>query len=167
MMERTSLTPGDNKGIRLMMVDDNETRQAEAELRELNAKLTAAAAAKDAKAVMQFYAPEIFAFDVGPPWRWVGADAWRRNWEETAKKFSGPTELEVIEPVLHVHGAIAYGHCIKRVTGLDPNGKNFDVSCRISYVYRKIGSEWLVVHEHCSVPVDLRAGKYETVFSKD
>jgi ketosteroid isomerase-like protein len=38
-------------------------------------------------------------------------------------------------------------------------GQPIDLTVRDTAAYRKIGGNWLVVHEHISVPVDLATGK--------
>jgi ketosteroid isomerase-like protein len=43
--------------------------------------------------------------------------------------------------------------------GTDPKGQPIDLTVRATDVYRKIKGNWLIVHEHVSVPVDLDTGK--------
>jgi len=54
---------------------------------------------------------------------------------------------------------LAYSHSIQRVAGTDKQGKKLDLTVRVTDVYKKINSNWLVIHEHVSVPVDLDTGK--------
>ena len=58
-----------------------------------------------------------------------------------------------------VGGTMGFGHSIQRVTGTDTKGQQVDLTVRVTDVYRKINRNWLVVHEHVSVPVDLDTGK--------
>ena len=44
-----------------------------------------------------------------------------------------------------------------RVTDMD--GKQLSFTGRETYVYQKIQGRWLIVHEHCSVPVDIVTGQ--------
>jgi len=50
-------------------------------------------------------------------------------------------------------------HSIQRVTGTNTKGQPMDLTVRVTGVYRKIKGNWLVVHEHISVPVHLDTGK--------
>src|SRR4029077_1290502 len=43
----------------------------------------------------------------------------------------------------------------KRVAGTDKQGENLNLTLRVTDVYKKISGNWLVIHEHVSVPVDL------------
>jgi hypothetical protein len=47
----------------------------------------------------------------------------------------------------------------KRVAGTDKQGEKLDLTVRVTDVYKKISGNWLVIHEHVSVPVDLDTGK--------
>jgi len=55
--------------------------------------------------------------------------------------------------------SLAYGHSIQRVAGTNKQGKKLDLTVRVTDVYKKINGNWLVIHEHVSVPVDLETGK--------
>ena len=54
---------------------------------------------------------------------------------------------------------LAYSHSIQHVAGADKKGKKLDLTVRVTDVYKKISGNWLVIHEHVSVPVDLDTGK--------
>lgn len=48
--------------------------------------------AMDINGVMSIYAPEIVSFDLVPPLRYVGADAYRKPWEEAFASYQGPID---------------------------------------------------------------------------
>ena len=50
---------------------------------------------------------------------------------------------------------MGYGHSIQRVSGMSAKGEPVDLTVRVTDVYRKIKGNWLITHEHVSVPVDL------------
>jgi len=45
------------------------------------------------------------------------------------------------------------------VRGTDTKGQPIDITVRVTDGYRKIAGDWVIVHEHVSVPVDLATGK--------
>jgi len=45
------------------------------------------------------------------------------------------------------------------VTASDKQGKKLDLTVRVTRVYKKTRGQWLIIHEHVSVPVDLDTGK--------
>jgi ketosteroid isomerase-like protein len=54
---------------------------------------------------------------------------------------------------------LVYSHSIQRVTGTDVDDRSIDLTMRLTDVYRRINGQWLIEHEHVSVPVDLDTGK--------
>jgi ketosteroid isomerase-like protein len=118
--------------------------------------------AKDANKVMTFYGPgdSVLAFDVVPPRQYATADAYKKDYEELFKMFDGPFNIEVADISITTNGSdMAYGHSIDHVSGKTTDGKQVDLTVRVSDVYRKIGGKWLIVHEHVSVPVDISNGQ--------
>jgi uncharacterized protein (TIGR02246 family) len=131
----------------------------EAAIRALEAQFAAAVSAKDVDGIMKVYAPDVFVFDVTPPRQYVGAAAYRKDWEGFMSGFMGPVKFEVSDLAVEVAGPVAWSHSIQRAAGTDPTGKPSDVTVRVTDVYRKTADGWRIVQEHVSVPVDLDTGK--------
>jgi uncharacterized protein (TIGR02246 family) len=134
---------------------------ARADIKALVDRFIAAFKAKDIDAIMRGYVPDqtLFVFDVVPPRQYVGAAAYRKDWQEFLGIFDGPINVELSELAIATDHSLAYGHCIQRVVGTDKQGKKIDLTVRVTDVYKKIKGNWLVIHEHVSVPVDLETGK--------
>ena len=132
-----------------------------AKIRALEARFTAAFNAKDVNAIMKVYVPgkSLFVFDVVPPRQYVGAAAYRKDWEDFFTMFKGPLKFAISDLAIATDRALAYSHSIQRVTGTDTKGRPIDLTVRVTDVYRKINGHWLVQHEHISIPVDLDTGK--------
>lgn len=133
----------------------------EAQLRALEDRFAAAVNAKDLDAIMKVYIGDdsLFVFDVTPPREYVGAAAYRKDWEEFLKGFDGNPKFEIGNLAISVSGDLAFSHSIQHVSGKDTKGQPIDVTVRVTDVYRKTDGKWLVVHEHVSVPVDFETGK--------
>jgi uncharacterized protein (TIGR02246 family) len=134
----------------------------EAEIRTLEQRFAAAFKAKDVNAIMASYVPDesLFVFDVIPPRQYVGAKAYRKDWEDFFASFPGPVEtFEINDLKVMTDGNLAFSHSIQRAVVTDKDGKKADITFRLTDVYRKINGKWLIVHEHVSVPVDLATGK--------
>jgi ketosteroid isomerase-like protein len=102
----------------------------------------------------------LFVFDVVPPRQYVGARAYRKDWEDFFASFSGPVEtFEINDLNVVTNGNLGFSHSIQRVVFTDKDGKKTDITFRLTDVYRKVNGKWLIVHEHVSVPVDLATGK--------
>lgn len=133
----------------------------EAKIEALAAELTAAINAKDVNGIMKIYVPDesLVVFDILPPRQYVGANAFRKDWENFLTAFKGPVKFEISDLHVEADGTIGYSHSIQHVSGTDPKGGPIDVTWRDTAAYRKIGGNWLIVHEHGSVPVDMATGK--------
>jgi uncharacterized protein (TIGR02246 family) len=134
---------------------------ARADIRALEDRFVAAFNAKDVNAIMKVYAPgrTLFVFDVIPPRQYVGAAAYRKDWQTFLDSFNGPITGELTNLDIVADRNLAYSHSIQRVTGTDKQGKKLDLTVRVTDVYQKIHGRWLIIHEHVSVPVDLDTDK--------
>jgi len=133
----------------------------EAAIRALEARFAAAVSAKDVNAVMKVYVPDesLVVFDVVPPRQYVGAKAYRKDWADYLGSFNGPLKFEISDLSVMADGTMGFSHSIQHVSGTDTKGQSVDLTVRVTDVYRKIKGNWLIVHEHVSVPVDLDTGK--------
>jgi uncharacterized protein (TIGR02246 family) len=133
----------------------------EAKIRALEARFGAAFNAKDVDAVMKVYVPDesLLVFDVVPPRQYVGAKAYRKDWQDFFASVKGPLKFEISDLAVTTDGKLGYGHSIQRVSGTDSKDQPIDLTLRVTDVFRKINGHWLIVHSHVSVPVDLETGK--------
>jgi ketosteroid isomerase-like protein len=133
----------------------------EAKIRALEGRFAAAFIAKDLDGIMKCYVPDesLVVFDVIPPRQYVGATAYRKDWAGFLGSFNGPVKFEVSDLSVAADGTMGFSHSIQHVTGTDTKGQPVDLTVRVTDVYRKVKGNWLIVHEHVSVPVDLDTGK--------
>jgi uncharacterized protein (TIGR02246 family) len=133
----------------------------ETAIRALETRFAAAFNAKDIDAIMKVYVPDnsLLVFDVVPRRQFAGAKAYRKDWEEFLAQFKGSPKIEIADLRVVADGTLAYSHSIQHVGGTDTKGQPTDITVRVTDVYRKIKGNWLIVHEHVSVPVDLETGK--------
>ena len=137
---------------------DADSRAA---IQALENRFAAAVNAKDLEAIMNVYAPgsDLVVFDVVPPRQYVGAEAYRKDWKGFLATFKGPIKFAISDLSIDAAGMMAYSHSAQHMTGTDTKGKPIDFTVRVTDVYRNMGGDWRVVHEHVSVPVDMDTGK--------
>jgi ketosteroid isomerase-like protein len=137
--------------------DSNDIVQIQA----LESNLAAAVEARNLDAIMETYVPDetLFVFDVIPPRQYVGAEAFRKDWDEFLGSTKGPLKYSITDIVVVVVGNVAYGHSIQRIVAMGVKGDPVDLTTRVTDVYRKLKSKWMIVQEHISIPVDLDTGK--------
>ena len=126
----------------------------EADIRQRIEAGVAAVRAKDLEVVMALYAPDVVSFDVGSPLRSAGAEAKRRAWMEVFAMYQRPLGYEVRELTITVGDDVAFGHSVNRISGVLKNGDTTDFWVRWTACFRRIERNWLIVHDHVSVPVD-------------
>jgi ketosteroid isomerase-like protein len=132
-----------------------------AQIEALEARFAAAVNAGDINAIMKVYVPgrSLFVFDVVPPRDYVGAAAYRKDWESFLAMPKGPVKFTISDLVIDADRNLAYSHSIQSVKATDKNGKPLDLTVRVTDIYRKMHGHWLIEHEHVSVPVDIATGK--------
>ena len=114
---------------------------------------------KDIGGVMSLYAPEVVSFDIVPLLRYLGADEFRKAWEEVFSSFQGPIGYELHDFTITMGDDVAFTYSLNRISGTMNNGQKTDLWLRWTACFRKINGQWLIVHHHNSVPVNLEHGK--------
>jgi uncharacterized protein (TIGR02246 family) len=115
--------------------------------------------AKDIDSVMSFYTPNIVSFDLDPPLRYAGTENKRRAWQEFFTVHTGPITYEVRELNVTTHGELAFLHSLNHVSGTLASGQTSDLWVRWTACFQRIDGAWLIVHDHVSVPADLKHGQ--------
>ena len=133
----------------------------DAQIRALEDRLAAAAEARNLDAIMRSYIPDetLFVFDVIPPRQYVGAKAFRKDWDDFLGSTKGPLKYTITDLAVTTVGTVAYGHSIQRIVATGIKGDPVDLTTRVTDVYHKINGSWAIVQEHISIPVDLDTGK--------
>jgi ketosteroid isomerase-like protein len=133
----------------------------EAVIRAAEERFAASVSAKDVDGIMKIYIPteSLQVFDVIPPRQYVGATAYRKDWEGFLGSLKGPVKYEVSDFTVAADRALGYAHSIQHLTATDTKDHLIDLTVRVTDVFRKTNGKWLIVHEHISIPVDLDTGK--------
>ncbi len=139
----------------------NTSTGDEAAIRSLEDRFAAAFNAGDIDAIMKNYIPgdSLVVFDVVPRKQYLGAEAYRKDWEDFFTHFKGTPKIAITDLGITVDGNLGFSHSFQHITGTDNQGHSVDRTVRVTDGYRKIGGNWLIVLEHISVPVDLTTGK--------
>jgi uncharacterized protein (TIGR02246 family) len=137
------------------------TAQDQAAIKTLEDKFTAAFNAKDTTAIMALYVPDqsLIVFDSSVPLQYTGAAAYTKDWNDFWAMFPGTTNFTLSDLDITVGGNVAYSHSIQHVTATDKKGKKIEMTVRVTDGYKKINGQWLISHEHVSVPVNFMTMK--------
>jgi ketosteroid isomerase-like protein len=135
--------------------------QDQADIRALEDTWLAAVKAKDLNAVMAVYVsgPSMIVFDASPPLQYVGADAYRKDWQGVFTMFPGAIDASISALDITAGGNVAYSHSIQHLAAMGIDGKKFELTVRVTDGYKKVNGHWLIAHEHVSIPVDIATMK--------
>jgi ketosteroid isomerase-like protein len=114
--------------------------------------------AKDIDRLMSVYSSDIVYFDVVPPLQYVGSAALRGRFLRWFDGYQGPISMDIRNLNISASGDIAVAYWFSRATGTLKNGREVGIWVRVTNSCRRSGPEWLVTHEHVSVPADLEHG---------
>jgi ketosteroid isomerase-like protein len=136
--------------------------EAEALIRERVEDYVKALRAKDIDGVISLFAPNLVSFDIAPHFgalRYFGAENKRRAWQEAFAIFTGPFNYEVHDLEVTTNGELAFVHSLNHVSATLTSGQITELWLRWTACLRRIDGDWVVVHDHVSVPADLEHGR--------
>jgi ketosteroid isomerase-like protein len=107
---------------------------------------------KNVERLMSFYAPDVVAFDVGPPLNTRGAAAYRKNFEHWFGSFEGPLGFELHNLRVVPGEGAAFCHYLGLITGARSADHKTGYWVRGTTCFERRDGEWLVTHEHISMP---------------
>lgn len=136
-----------------------EEAMSEALVRQRVEDWAKAVRAREIESVLSLYATSNVSFDLDPPLRYAGTENKRRAWQQFFAARTGTIGYEISELSVTANGELAFVHSLNHVTGTLANGQNSDLWVRWTACFQKISGVWLVVHDHVSVPADLKNGK--------
>ena len=115
---------------------------------------------KSLDGVMAMYAPGkgVVAFDIVPPLRYVGNDAYRNDYRNFLAQYRGPIDVELRDLVVVAGDTVAYTYGLERLSGVLTTGQKSSMWTRFTSCFRKVNGHWYDVHDHVSVPSDLDKG---------
>jgi len=124
----------------------------EVAIRERIDTLAEAIRNKNADQVMAHYTSDVVAYDLQPPLEVRGVAAYRRNFEKWFASMAARISFDVSDVHISASDNEAFSHCLSHVTGPLADGGRADYWVRVTSGWRKLRGQWLVAHEHISMP---------------
>jgi ketosteroid isomerase-like protein len=100
--------------------------------------------------------PEMLQFDLMSPREFKGP-AFRKHFNDLVSEFSSNIKVDIIDMQTHADNRLAFVSSLQRNYGVDPKGKPFDFTFRVTDCFHKVNGKWKIVHEHVSFPIDSMA----------
>jgi uncharacterized protein (TIGR02246 family) len=131
----------------------------ELEIRRIIDEHAAAVGRGDASAMLSHIADDVLVFDVVAPLRRMGGESVRQRATEWLSSYDGPVLWENRDVVVAVDGGVAFCTMLSRVAGTLKNGNRVDMWFRKTLGLQRRDGQWLITHDHGSVPFDPATGK--------
>ena len=141
------------------MVSVSNPAVDQAQIVKLMEQWTKAIQEKDVEARTSHYGPNVHVFDVVEPLEYLGLDAVRRRAADWFSSFDGPLGFEMQDLRIASDGDVAFAHSLNHVSGTKKDGNNLDMWWRATVCLRKMDEQWMITHEHNSVPFSVTTGK--------
>jgi ketosteroid isomerase-like protein len=138
---------------------ENIMDATQSEIRALYASQFDAIRAGDLDRLMSFYSADIVYYDVVPPLRFVGSAALRRRFTEWFAGFQGPIGMDVRDLNVTTADDLAVAHWLSRASGTLTSGRTVGSWVRATSCCQRSHDQWLITHEHISLPVDVTTGR--------
>jgi ketosteroid isomerase-like protein len=150
-MHQSSTNTAHPKHYRLAIGDHGE--------REIEHRLESyfdAFARGDLEEILGFIALDVVAYDMPPTLRNLGRDAYKESSEKWfISAFEFPIAYEMREQEIITTGDLGLVYGITHMTGrFKETGEILSSWLRHTIGLQKISGEWIIIHEHVSVPVD-------------
>jgi ketosteroid isomerase-like protein len=135
-----------------MTPDGQRGGTIESVIRHRIGELAQAIRDKDLDRLMEFYASDVEVFDVRFSLNVPGAPAYRHNFENWFESFEGPLGFEHHNLRIVAAENSAFCHYLALVTGARAGGRSSGYWVRGTTCLERRDGEWLVTHEHISMP---------------
>jgi ketosteroid isomerase-like protein len=131
----------------------------EAQIRALIDGRVKAIRAKDVNASISNLAPDTLSFDVVNPLQHIGSAASRKRAEDWFSSLQSPIGHEIRDLSITAGDDVCFSYGLSHVSATTTNGGQLDMWWRTTICFRKIDGQWMITHEHNSVPFDVETGK--------
>jgi ketosteroid isomerase-like protein len=103
--------------------------------------------------ILANHLPDVLIYDVLPPMKYEGADAYRASWDEWQPDTAeGQGRFALEDLSVTATSDLAFAHCFIRCGGTMPNGKTFEDVVRATFCLVKSDGSWKIAHQHISKP---------------
>ena len=124
----------------------------EAVIRDLVENWARAVRIKNLDGILANHSPDMLMFDVPPPIQSKGIEAYRKTWDLFFSWSQNSGVFDISEMNITAGNDVAFVTALMRCAGTEPNGDKMELEFRLTIGLRKIDGQWIVMHEHHSIP---------------
>lgn len=123
-------------------------------IRQLLENWAASVGRKDYEGILANHSPEIVMFDLPAPLQSKGLEAYKKTWDLFFRWYKDSPSFEICEMNITAGKDVAFANALMRCAGIQRNGSRSDLDFRLTVGLSKIDDEWVITHEHHSVPAE-------------
>ena len=124
----------------------------ESAIRELIENWAKAVRNKDLDGILAHHSRDVLMFDVPPPIKSHGIDAYKKTWDLFFAWSPDNPVFEIQKMNITAGNDVAFVTAMMRCAGKTENESGLDF--RLTVGLRKIDNQWVVTHEHHSIPAE-------------
>jgi ketosteroid isomerase-like protein len=102
--------------------------------------------------VLKHHAESLVIFDVLPPMKYVGAEAYKRSWDDWQPETQGEAVFDLEDLTITARDDLAFAYGFIRCGGRLADGRRFEDLVRATFCLNKVDGAWRVQHQHVSKP---------------
>jgi uncharacterized protein (TIGR02246 family) len=129
-----------------------KTMTQETAIRELVERWASAVRARDFDGILANHTADMLMFDVPPPLASKGIEAYRKTWDLFFSWADEPVVFDIKEMDVTAGNDVAFVTALMRCAGTEKSGERLKLDFRLTIGLQKIGGQWMVLHEHHSIP---------------
>jgi ketosteroid isomerase-like protein len=116
---------------------------------------------KDVEAYLDLYDERVVVFDMWEAWAYDGLAAWRTMVEGWFSGLGSDRDRVTFrDSHVEIAGDMGFVSCFVRFAAVSEAGEELRfLDNRLSWVLRRTGASWKIVHQHTSGPIDFRTMK--------
>jgi uncharacterized protein (TIGR02246 family) len=129
-----------------------QVQSEEAAIRDVIESWAAAVRRQDYDGILRNHADDIVMFDVPPPPRCDGLEAYRKTWDIFFSWSRDPVPFEIAQMQITAGADVAFVVATMHCAEPGPQGEQVPLDFRLTIGLRKVDGRWIITHEHHSVP---------------
>ena len=108
--------------------------------------------ARDMAGILKNHSADMVMFDVPPPLHLRGIAAYEASWPQFFDASPKPIRFDIMDLQITAGNDVAFAVALMRCAVIEDG--NADLDFRLTVGLRKIDGQWIVTHEHHSIPAE-------------
>ncbi len=121
------------------------------QIKQLITNWAAAVRKKDMVKILAHHSPDIVMYDVPEPFESVGIEAYRKTWD-IFFKYTKPDVFDILEIRIFADEQVGFAFAKMQCADKSNSSDYVPLDFRLTIGLKKMDGQWVIVHEHHSVP---------------